>query len=200
MSIKRVMTGLAVAGAALAQSSSSYTDPENGITFQGITDPTHNVTYGFVLPTSQNSTGEFIGEVVAPIAAGCVGVALAGQMVGDLLLVAWPDTSAGKIVSTTRYATGYSSPAVYAGPTITDLNSTTVNATHWKWVYRCENCTTWNGGSLNTNASSAVAWAYSSSAPVDPTSSNTTFHEHDDFGFFGMAWNNASSANYSSYV
>jgi len=26
------------------------------------------------------------------------------------------------------------------GPVITDLPSSKVNATHWKWVYRCQNC------------------------------------------------------------
>jgi len=27
-----------------------------------------------------------------------------------------------------------------SGPILTDLPSTKVNSTHWKWVYRCENC------------------------------------------------------------
>ncbi len=27
------------------------------------------------------------------------------------------------------------------GPILTNLPSTKVNETHWKWVYRCENCT-----------------------------------------------------------
>lgn len=27
-----------------------------------------------------------------------------------------------------------------SGPVLTDLPSTKVNATHWKWVYRCQNC------------------------------------------------------------
>jgi len=27
-----------------------------------------------------------------------------------------------------------------SGPILTDLPSTKVNSTHWKWVYRCQNC------------------------------------------------------------
>ena len=90
----------------LSQSSSSYTDPSNGITFQGYSDPVHGVTYGAVFPplaTSGSNPTEFIGEIVAPLAAKWVGLALAGAMLQDLLLVAWPNGNT--IVRSTRYAT-----------------------------------------------------------------------------------------------
>ena len=55
--------------AAFAQSSSSYVD--SGITWQGLVEPIHGVTYGFVLPPA-GSTGslaqEFVGEIIAPVA------------------------------------------------------------------------------------------------------------------------------------
>ena len=70
--------------------------------FDGITDPTYGVTYGIVLPQANTST-EFIGEIVAPLAAKWVGVAFGGAMIGDLLLVAWPNGN--EIVASTRYAT-----------------------------------------------------------------------------------------------
>lgn len=78
----------------------SYIDPDNGIVFQGYTDPVHNVTYGAVFPTTTTST-DFIGEIVAPLAAEWVGLALGGAMLGDLLLVAWPNGNT--IVSSARY-------------------------------------------------------------------------------------------------
>ena len=87
---------------ALAQTAAPYTDPDNGFVFEGITDPVHNVTYGIVLPAASTST-EFIGEIVAPVAAKWVGLALGGAMIGDLLVVAWPNN--GEIVASTRYAT-----------------------------------------------------------------------------------------------
>ena len=90
---------------ALGQAS-TYVDPDNGITFTGYTEPAHGVTYGFTFPplvtTGQNST-EFIGEIVAPIAAKWVGVSPGGSMLHNLLLVAWPN--AGKIVRSARYTT-----------------------------------------------------------------------------------------------
>lgn len=47
------------------QASTSYTD--SGVTFQGLQEPIHNVTYGFVLPptSSTNESNEFIGEIIA---------------------------------------------------------------------------------------------------------------------------------------
>jgi hypothetical protein len=86
----------------LAQTSTSFTDPDNGITFQGLQEPVHDVSYGFVFPES--TTGdEFIGEILAPIDAQWIGIALGGAMAGDLLLVAWPNGNS--IVSSTRFAT-----------------------------------------------------------------------------------------------
>jgi cellobiose dehydrogenase (acceptor) len=35
---------------------------------------------------------------------------------------------------------GYSYPAYYSGPVITTLPYTTINSTHWRWVFRCQNC------------------------------------------------------------
>jgi cellobiose dehydrogenase (acceptor) len=87
---------------ALAQTSSSYTDTDNGITFQGLDEPVHGVTYGFVFPES--TTGdEFIGEIIAPVEAKWIGIALGGAMAGDLLLVSWPNGDS--IVSSTRFTT-----------------------------------------------------------------------------------------------
>ncbi|KAJ7049422.1 cellobiose dehydrogenase [Mycena amicta] len=63
-----------------------------GITFWGLTDVVHSVTYGY-----------YIAEIVAPLANQWVGFALSGSMVDSLLIAAWPN--AGNIVFTTRYAT-----------------------------------------------------------------------------------------------
>ncbi|ETW75429.1 cellobiose dehydrogenase 1 [Heterobasidion irregulare TC 32-1] len=188
----------------LSQSSSSYTDPSNGITFQGYSDPVHGVTYGAVFPplaTSGSNPTEFIGEIVAPLAAKWVGLALAGAMLQDLLLVAWPNGNT--IVRSTRYATDYVQPTQYVGPTITDLPSTTVNSTHWRWVFRCQNCTSWQGGGSIPQASTGVwAWAYSSVGVDDPSDPQSTFDEHTDFGFFGMLFSSAhtTQSNYDAYL
>ncbi|KIJ62234.1 iron reductase domain protein [Hydnomerulius pinastri MD-312] len=199
MAFKRaLLTVMALGASAIAQSSSSYTDPDNGITFQGYTDPVHNVTYGLVFPPLSGNSNEFIGEILAPSSTGWIGIALSGSMIGDLLVVGWPNGQ--DFVGTTRFATSYSSPAVYSGPTLTNLKYALVNSTHWKWVFRCQNCTTWTNGSIPTDSSAALAWAFSSDPVADPSDPGTTFHEHTDFGFFGENYADAHSDNYDSYL
>lgn len=193
---------LPLAGLAFAQTAAPYTDPGNGFQFVGVTDPVHSVTYGLVfppLPASGPAPTEFIGEIVAPIDAKWVGFSLGGAMLQSLLLVAWPNN--GDIVFSTRYTTTYDLPTQYVGPTLTTLPSSSVNSTHWKWVYRCQNCTTWaGGGGIPLTSGAAVAWAYSDIAVDQPSNPQSTFDEHTDFGFFGIDFSSAHSANYENYL
>ncbi|KAF7979352.1 hypothetical protein HWV62_42789 [Athelia sp. TMB] len=198
-SLLRALPLFGAAFKALAQTT-SWTDPANTITFQAFTDPVHNVTYGAVFPPLSANSTEFIGEIVSPVANAWVGIALAGAMVDSLLLVAWPNGNS--IVSSPRYATDYIQPTWYNGATLTTLPSSTVNATHWKWVFRCQNCTVWNGGSINLNSAPTWAWAVST-IPVDtPSSANSTFVEHTDFGFWGeiVAEAHASASDYATWA
>ncbi|CAK5262202.1 unnamed protein product [Mycena citricolor] len=128
--------------AAFSQAATQFTDSESGISFWGITDLAHGVTYGYVFPplaTSGPNPTEYIGTIVAPVANRWAGFALSGTMIDSLLVAAWPNN--GNIVFTTRYATANVLPSVYPGPVITTLPSSHVNSTHWKWVFRCQNCT-----------------------------------------------------------
>ncbi|KAK0199858.1 hypothetical protein DFS33DRAFT_1399343 [Desarmillaria ectypa] len=183
-----------------AQLGTQYVDPDNGITFYGLTDAVHGVTYGYVFPPLASGATEFIGEIVAPIATKWSGVSPAGAMVQKLLLVAW--ANGGKVVSSARWATDYTQPLAMVGPILTDLPSTKVNSTHWKWVYRCENCTTWAGGGLDTTSFGAPAWVFSD-VPVDnPADPESTFVEHTDFGFYGLDFSaaHASASDYANWA
>ncbi|KAG6865808.1 hypothetical protein C0991_011613 [Blastosporella zonata] len=187
MILRLVLSLLSLVPHVLSQGA-AYTDPDNGISFWGYTDPVHQVTYGYVFPPLESSSNEFIGEIVAPIAAKWVGASPGGAMLQNLLLVAWPNGNS--IVRSARYATDYVQPTAMSGPVLTDLPSSKVNSTHWKWVYRCVNCVSWPiaGGtkSLPLNAFGVPAWAYSSVGVDDPSNPQSTFLEHTDFGFFGL--------------
>ncbi|KAI0338409.1 cellobiose dehydrogenase [Trametopsis cervina] len=194
---------LPLVGTAFSQSASNYVDSGNGFQFTGITDAETKVTYGLTFPplvTSGAQSTEFIGEVVAPVAAKWVGIALGGAMLQDLLLVAWPN--AGSIVSSTRMATDYVQPTAYTGQaTLTTLPSTTINSTHWKWVFRCQGCTSWTGGgSIPVNGQGVLAWAYSNVAVDQPSNPQSTFQEHTSFGFFGIDYTQAHTSNYQNYL
>ncbi|KAH8107437.1 cytochrome domain of cellobiose dehydrogenase Hp3 Ph 7.5 [Phellopilus nigrolimitatus] len=198
--LRRLFVLAAAAATALAQSS-SYTD--SGITFQGITVATYDITIGFVTPPAGSAdTDEFIGEIVSPTSNKWIGLALGGQMANNLLLVAWPNGD--DIVASPRFTSGYVQPTAYAGPTLTTLSQTSVDADTWRWVFRCQNCTSWAGdgtsGTLDTTGSPVIAWAVSFEAVDDPSDPDSNFSEHDDFGFWGEVFSDASSSSYSSYT
>ncbi|PBK88946.1 cellobiose dehydrogenase [Armillaria gallica] len=183
--------------AARAQLGTQYVDPDNGITFYGLTDPVHGVTFGYVFPPLESGATEFIGEIVAPIATEWSGVSPGGATITNLLLVAWADGD--EVVSSARWATDYVQPLAMEGPILTSLPSTKVNETHWKWVYRCENCTVWANGGLDTGSFGAPAWVYSDIPVDDPSDPESTFEEHTDFGFYGLDFS-ASHASASDYA
>ncbi|KAF8874747.1 hypothetical protein BD779DRAFT_1678609 [Infundibulicybe gibba] len=207
MLLRLALSLLPFVGPALSQLATKYTDPDNGLTFWGITDPVHFVTYGYVFPPL-NSTGvtatEFIGEIVAPIGTGWAGVSPNGAMLQNLLLVAWAYEDS--IVSSARFATNYVQPTAMSGPVLTDLPTTKVNSTHWKWVYRCQNCVAWSTtagtSSLPLSGFGAAAWVQSDIAVDTPSDPQSTFAHHTDFGFYGFNFSQAhvSAAQYSSWT
>ncbi|KAG6865803.1 hypothetical protein C0991_011606 [Blastosporella zonata] len=80
MLLRLALGVLTLVGPALAQVAAQYTDTDNGITFWGIKDAVHGVTYGYVFPPLASNSTEFIGEIVAPIATSWA---------------AWPTTTGG---------------------------------------------------------------------------------------------------------
>ncbi|KAG6918092.1 substrate-specific activator of APC-dependent proteolysis [Tephrocybe rancida] len=195
MILRLALSLLLVVPSVLSQAGSAYTDPDNGISFWGYTDPVHQVTYGYVFPplaaSGSAQSNEFIGEIVAPIATKWAGVSPGGSMLQNLLLVVWPNGNS--IVRSARYSTDYVQPTAMTGPVLTDLPSTTVNSTHWKWVYRCVNSWPIAGGtkSIPVDGFGVPAWVYSSVGVDNPTDPQSTFLEHTDFGFFGLDYSAA---------
>lgn len=189
-------------GSVLAQGA-LYTDPDNGIGFWGYKEPVHGITFGYIFPNVASPT-EFIGEIVAPITSKWVGASPGGTMLHNLLLVAWPNGNA--IVKGARITETYDLPVTMSGPILTSLPSTRVNSTHWKWVYRCQNCTAWSTSAgprtLPIDSFGVPAWAQSDVAVDQPSNPASTFLEHTDFGFFGLDWTLArvDSAQYAIWA
>lgn len=89
---------LAFAAGAYAQSY-AYTDPASGITFQAYQDADTSFQYGMVLPETVGT--DFIGQIVMPTnGTGYGGISLTSEMVGSMLIVAWPNS--GSVVASLR--------------------------------------------------------------------------------------------------
>ncbi|KDQ07962.1 carbohydrate-binding module family 1 protein [Botryobasidium botryosum FD-172 SS1] len=191
---------LPLVGAVFAQQvSKPYTDPANGITFQSYTDPTHAITFRWVFPPlTTPPSNEFIGEIVCPVELGYCGFSLVGAMTYSLIIMAWQNGNG--VVLSPRWISKYGLPTVYNGPVITQLPSTSVNATHWKAVYRCQNCTSWDGGSLDLNGVTEMSWAMADSPPAQPSNSASSFFKHTDYGYWSQSIVAARDAKYSSYL
>ncbi|CAL1705115.1 unnamed protein product [Somion occarium] len=91
----------------------------------------------------------------------------------------------------TRWTSGYVMPLPYAGPKVTLLPDSTVNSTHIKASFRCQNCTVWQDGSMGSgdlNSFQLIAYVASYTTKVsDPSDVDSDMQEHDDFNFFVAA-------------
>ncbi|KAH8806689.1 hypothetical protein DL96DRAFT_1698942 [Flagelloscypha sp. PMI_526] len=169
----------------------------------GFYEAGHGVQYGYILPpigADGTLPTEFIGEIVAPLSAKWIGVGLNSAMANDLLLVAWPNGNS--VVRSARMATDYVQPTVYSTPILTDLPTTKVNSTHWKWIFRCQNCTSWPGGALQQNTTYPTAYVWASTEVDTPSDPASDMIQHDEFGIFVMPWASArvSQADYDNYA
>ncbi|KAK3368229.1 cellobiose dehydrogenase-like protein [Podospora didyma] len=215
---------LATAGSFLpsviAQASAAvkYTDPATGIIFDtwgianGGSQTQGGITFGVALPSDglSNDASEFIGILTCSskdtINTGWCGLSLGGPMTNSLLLTAWP--KGNTIYTSFRYATGYAMPDVYTGDAKLTQISSTVNATHYSLIYRCQNCLKWNQGGQAGGASTSagymvLGWVQAFPAPGNPTCpSQITLAQHDNgMGIFGAVLDsNAANPSYTAWA
>jgi hypothetical protein len=188
--------------------SSGYCDALNDICFQGYTDTRLDITFGLALPqdavsgTEVSESSEFIAQLIAPARYGWTAISLGGRMTDSLLITFWPDND--KVIVGPRWTPRYQMPKHYHGPKITLLPDSNVNSTHIKATFRCQNCTSWQGGSLgsgNLNSLQGMAYATSTTRPVnDPANISSGMHAHNDYGYFKLDLGNAHMANYDHHL
>lgn len=126
-------------------------------------------------------------------------------MAQSLLLVAWPYES--EVLTSFRYATGYSTPSVYTGDAKLSILASSVNSSSFTIVYRCEDCWKWDQdgatGSVSTSSGTAVLGrAAANEAPGNPGCPNdiTIPYHSRAFGQYGAPFTSATAASYSAYA
>ncbi|KAI8989711.1 hypothetical protein BD414DRAFT_484998 [Trametes punicea] len=194
---------LAAAMLTSAQVASSYCDSSSGICFQGYKDPDLDMTIGLVLPPdSTPPSDEYIVNFVVPVSYGWSGISMGGQMANSLLFTMWPYNT--EIMLGSRWTDDYVLPNPYAGPKITLLPASHVNSTHINAIFRCQNCTVWQAGSLgsgNLDGTAVLAYVTSTTTGVeDPADIDSSFQEHNEFDFFGVDLSQTHSSSYSEYI
>lgn len=120
----------------------------------------------------------------ATTSSGYCGISIGGGMPGRLLLTAWP--SGTDVLTSFQWATGYVTPMPYTGNAKLTQISSAVNATHFRVIYRCENCLAWNqdgatGGISTSGGGSVIGWAAGYSPPTGATCArDAVFIQHDN--------------------
>ncbi|KAI8241346.1 Cellobiose dehydrogenase [Colletotrichum sp. SAR 10_96] len=201
--------------AAQASTPTTYTDPTTGIIFSTWSATTAQtaggLTYGFALPQNALTVdaNEYVGYLQCASkngqGTGWCGISLGGTMTNKLLVMAWPNGN--EILTSFRWATGYDMPAVYAGDAKLTQISSTINATHYTLIYRCQNCFQWNHngatGSVSTSAGSMVlGWAQAFSSPTNPTCpANIVLAQHENQNIHGTSLNSdIANPSYSAWA
>ncbi|KAI0797654.1 carbohydrate-binding cytochrome b562 [Abortiporus biennis] len=201
--LSKIFAVFACASVAVAQTASAYCDSTSGICYQGYSDPVMNMTIGLVFPPlSTPPSDEYMVQMVAPASFGWSGLSVGGTMADSLLFTLWPYND--QIMLGTRWTSGYVLPDPYAGPKITLLPDSTVNSTHIKASFRCQNCTVWQDGSIgggDLNSFQLIAYVASYTTKVaDPSNIDSSMQEHDAFNFFGLDLTTVHDSNYNSYI
>ncbi|KAJ3533776.1 hypothetical protein NMY22_g7195 [Coprinellus aureogranulatus] len=147
--------------------------------------------FGFMFPRSSapgRSTNELIGLLSAPVAVGWLGASLGGDMRSNPLVVGWLNGTAAAI--SIRRTETYSQPALLEGPVITVLGGSGITASgRQRVIFRCQNCTSWTGGSggINLTGNSTFGFAaHGSIRPSQPANVDTQVYLHTIAGRFDL--------------
>ncbi|KAI0201939.1 cellobiose dehydrogenase [Astrocystis sublimbata] len=206
-SVSRIATALAVAASlrtCFAQDPVSYTDPDTAIEFG--TWEQGDMTIGMALPGDALTTDatEYIG--LLKCSTGWCGLSHgeSGQMTQALLLMAW--ANGDEVLTSFRYATGYTLPEEYTGPANLTQISSKVTDTGFELLYRCQGCFSWDhngatGGVQTSSGYLVLGRAASKTTPSEPTCpSKITFNQHQTFGQFGAPLETLPKDSYEAWA
>lgn len=186
----------------------TWCDEFTSICFQRYYDESVSTGWGYTFPDVDPNGGvpdEFIGIYTAPASAGWIGASLGGGMTQNPLLVAWLSENGTAVVGVRRteyvlpfvlscvfltiVPRQYGPPAAYhEGPVVTVLGSSGITTSgEQRIVFRCQNCTKWEGGSqgIDLNAGSPHGFATNGGLkPLYPDDPDSPVYQHTLAGIF----------------
>ncbi|RWA11079.1 hypothetical protein EKO27_g4039 [Xylaria grammica] len=207
-SISRIATAVLAAAASirtcLAQEPVLYKDPGTGIQFG--TWEQGDMTIGLALPGDALTTDatEYVG--ILKCSTGWCGLSFgqSGQMTQALLLVAW--ANGDEVLTSFRFATGYSFPEEYKGQANLTQISSNVTDTGFELIYRCQGCFSWDhdGATGSVETSSGLLILGRAAAKTEPSNpscpSQISFGQHQAFGQFGAPLDTVVNDAYADWA
>ncbi|KAL1867141.1 hypothetical protein VTK73DRAFT_4335 [Phialemonium thermophilum] len=183
---------LATTGSAWAQVDSCRAEKPNVASF---TDSVSGVSYQLAIPAVSQAPFPLLLSIAAPKNITWAGFATGGSMIGDPLLVAWPNDDTAVVSS--RWATSHTAPALYNDTKITVFKSSGSNATHWTANFLCcKGCSSWTNGSIDPfNANETFGFAASNMSVAQPSSPSSAIAYHNvNHGHFNLDLTNARNS------
>jgi cellobiose dehydrogenase (acceptor) len=127
-------------------------------------------------------------------------------MTNSLLITAWPHEDT--VYTMLGFATGYVMPDLYKGNAEITQVSSTINATHFTLVFRCQNCFSWSqdGAERSVSTSSGalvLGWVQAFGEVVNPTCpAQISLDQHDNgMGIWGAQLDaNAANPSYTAWA
>ncbi|KAM0324678.1 hypothetical protein ACHAQA_008071 [Verticillium albo-atrum] len=189
---------LALAASVQAQQTTPYTDPDTSIAFQQYTHAGTGFAFGIALP--ETASADFIGQITAPISDGYASVSLGGGMVGQLLVVAWPEGDS--VITSMRKASGYSNPDVVTGDFSIKTIASSITETSFIYTFLCEGCLSDSTQSFAPDAATpTLGFALSDTAVTDPSNPASALNYHGTgFGLWGVNAAAARSAEFATWA
>lgn len=193
-----------------AAANAIYQDPDTGLVFSSnyaLYKVDKGITYRVAIPENVQTYTSYdaVVQVVAPNDVGWVGIAWAGSMPRNPLLVAWRNSN-NQVVLSSRWANGHVTPNAYNNAQYTLFKTgTKSNGTHWQYTALCKGCTSWTtdtGASryLSPRGGNRLAFAYSPGKPSQPNSATSSIPIHEVHGYWQHDFSGAANSNFETTV
>ncbi|KAL5596946.1 hypothetical protein BROUX41_006380 [Berkeleyomyces rouxiae] len=140
------------------------------------------VQVGVPQATISSNSGNLYIQMQASTGYSWVSVGQGSGMAGANMFVMYTDGT-GNVTVSTRYASGEVTPDVHSDSRITLLEGSGVANDVMTANFVCENCDSWNGGSMSLGASDTQwisAWRSGAALNSDSTSASITIHDGTD--------------------
>lgn len=192
-----------------AAANAIYQDPDTGLVFSSnyaLYKVDKGITFRVAIPEGVQTYTSYdaVVQVVAPNDVGWVGIAWAGSMPRNPLLVAWRNNQ--QVVLSSRWANGHVTPNAYNNAQYTLFKTgTKSNGTHWQYTALCKGCTSWTtdtGASryLSPRGGNRLAFAYSPGRPSQPGSTTSSIPIHEVHGYWQHDFSGAANSNFETTV
>lgn len=182
------LTGLTILPAPLASGQTAKYSPEDEISFRVNIPPS----------TASSEDGPIYLQLQAPAEMEWVGLGQGSSMSGANMFVVYA-SSPSNITISPRLGTGHSMPKHNPDTEVTLLEGSGIEDGVMTANFRCDNCLSWDGGSMDpTDSASSWIWAGTRGEPLDSDSTSEPISHHDTKGAFSFDLTEAtggSSAN-----